>query len=107
MTNTINITTTAGETFTGTDSELLAVLIWRRFGRDDEAAAAAWRRMLGNGCSTTEFMLMVSRGKEQTKCMQDVLDAFGSTVAYYKDSDHDELMARAYNLGLDKRGGGN
>lgn len=50
------ITTTAGERFTVEEHCQLAALLWKRFGWEDEAAAAAWRRMLGNGCSTEDFV---------------------------------------------------
>lgn len=53
------ITTTAGEPFTPSDSADLARLVYKRFGRDSEAATAAWRRMLGNSCPVADFMALV------------------------------------------------
>ncbi len=43
-----SVRTMSGETFSGADSARLAALILRRFGGEIEAAASAWRRMLGN-----------------------------------------------------------
>ena len=62
-------TTNGGEPFTGRDSAILAYLVLRRFGRDVEAAAA-WRRMLGNSCSDTDFAGLAAIGEE--------VDKFGS-----------------------------
>lgn len=55
------ITTTAGEPFTGEESALLAALIYKRFGYDHAAAAAAWCRLLGNSCTDTQFMELALR----------------------------------------------
>jgi hypothetical protein len=54
-----DITTTAGEVFGEADHRALARLIYRRFGLDPEAATAAWRRMLQNSATVTDFMAMV------------------------------------------------
>jgi len=56
------VRTTSGETFTGADSARLAALILRRFGGEIEAAAAAWRRMLGNGCGDADFAALAAHG---------------------------------------------
>jgi hypothetical protein len=56
--------TTSGETFSGRDSALLAVLIYRRFGREERAAAAAWRRLHENVCPDRNFMILVDAGFE-------------------------------------------
>jgi len=53
------ITTTAGEVFSGEDTELMALLVYKRFGRDQEAATAAWRRLLGNNATTADFLRLV------------------------------------------------
>ncbi len=37
-----------------------AALVLRRFGGEIEAAASAWRRMLGNGCSDADFVKLAS-----------------------------------------------
>jgi hypothetical protein len=58
------VRTTAGETFSGRESALLAVLIYRRFGRDKDAAAAAWRRLHENVCPDRNFMILVQAGLE-------------------------------------------
>lgn len=47
------------ELFSGQDSCNLAWLIYRRFGRDMAAAASAWRRLLGNSCSDSQFAELV------------------------------------------------
>jgi len=52
------VTTTAGERFTPEDSVTLAKLVLKRFGYDKAAAAAAWRRLLGNGCSDDDFEVL-------------------------------------------------
>jgi hypothetical protein len=71
MTLTPRITTTAGKVFTGRDSELLAALVLRRFGYDTGAAAAAWRRMLGNSCSDEQFAEMASYGRLDARTRKD------------------------------------
>lgn len=53
------VTTTAGETFSYEESCQLAGLIFKRFGRDIAAAAAAWRRLLQNSCTDEQFQEMV------------------------------------------------
>lgn len=53
------VETTAGEVFSGENTELMALLIYKRFGRDQEAATAAWRRLLGNSATTDDFMKLV------------------------------------------------
>jgi hypothetical protein len=50
-----DIMTTSGETFTHEQSADLALMIYRRFGRDRDAARAAWNRMLQNNCDITQF----------------------------------------------------
>lgn len=49
------ITTTAGESFTWEEHKSLARLVYKRFGRNLEAAAAAWRRLLENSCQVSDF----------------------------------------------------
>ena len=48
--------TTANEIFTANQNATMARLIWLRFGRDAEAATAAWNRMMQNNCSPRQFM---------------------------------------------------
>jgi len=55
-----DVTTTAGDLFTHHMSAQMARLVYVRFGRDAEAAAAAWRRMLQNTTTTAEFEALVS-----------------------------------------------
>lgn len=57
-----NITTTTGETFTWDDHCRLAWLIHLRFGRDIEAGAAAWRRLLQNSATASDFEQLVNEG---------------------------------------------
>ena len=52
------VTTTAGEQFTGEESVLLAFLVLKRFGYEQTAAAAAWRRLLQNSCEDEQFMVL-------------------------------------------------
>ena len=49
------ITTTNREVWTQAESEDLAARVFKRFGRDIPAAAAAWRRLLQNNCSDEQF----------------------------------------------------
>lgn len=56
----LDVKTTANETFTGAESAQLAALIFKRFGRNEETAAAAWRRLLQNNCTTDQFMALVN-----------------------------------------------
>lgn len=51
--------TTAGEVFGADDARALARLVFKRFGRDVAVAAAAWRRLLGNGCTDGQFAALV------------------------------------------------
>lgn len=62
------ITTTDGGTFTTTENYDLARLIFKRFGRDPEAAAAAWRRMFQNDCDAENFMTLVTAPTHTEHC---------------------------------------
>lgn len=54
-----NITTTDGSVFTHEQSADLALMIYHRFGRDMNSAAAAWRRMLQNNCDNSDYIDLV------------------------------------------------
>ncbi len=54
-----SITTTCGEKFTYSDHCKLAVMIYRRWGRDTAGAANAWRRLFQNSCSDEQFQKMI------------------------------------------------
>ncbi len=54
-----DFTTVSGERFPKEDSALLALLIYRRFGRNAIAATAAWRRLLMNDCRIEEFQRLI------------------------------------------------
>lgn len=54
------VTTTAGETFGYKQFAQLAHLIWLRFGKDDEAAVLAWRRLHQNNATLDDFKQMRS-----------------------------------------------
>jgi hypothetical protein len=54
-----NITTTAGQTWTFEDSRELARQVFRRFGNDLGAATAAWRRMLQNSATESDFLELI------------------------------------------------
>ncbi len=58
----LDVRTTAGEPFTGRDHARLALLVYRRFGRNAASATAAWRRMLENNCPERDFMALVDAG---------------------------------------------
>jgi len=60
------IVTTNNDLFTEEDQVRLANLIFKRFGKEAEAATNAWNRMLGNNCSIESFMLIVNK-KETAK----------------------------------------
>jgi hypothetical protein len=51
----MNIRTTSGENFSREEHAQMAALVYKRFGWDLAAAAAAWRRLLGNSCPDSEF----------------------------------------------------
>jgi len=53
------VITTSNEVFTGENSELMALLVYKRFGRNQETATAAWRRLLGNSATEADFMTLV------------------------------------------------
>jgi hypothetical protein len=57
--HTIHTTAPGRETFTTAESTDLARLVFKRFGRDPETAAAAWRRLLQNGCTVDDFLDLV------------------------------------------------
>ena len=58
--HTTDIITTAGHPFTWAEHVELARLIYKRFGKDSSAAAAAWRRMLENTATVGDFMRLVN-----------------------------------------------
>ena len=51
-----SITTTCGEEFTWEDSQSMARLVFRRWGRDKEAALCAWRRLMQNSTDMSGFI---------------------------------------------------
>ena len=55
-----DITTTSGETFTLAEHRDLARLVFKRFGRNAEAAAEAWQRLMENSTSVSEFMDLIN-----------------------------------------------
>lgn len=58
--NNTDIITVACDPFCWAEHVALARLIFKRFGKDSSAAAAAWRRMLGNNATVAEFMRLVN-----------------------------------------------
>lgn len=54
-----DVITTAGESFTLGMHRELARLVWLRFGRDDQAATMAWRRMMQNTCKVRDFLALL------------------------------------------------
>lgn len=54
------ITTASGESYTYGDTCYMAHLVFKRFGRDYDAATAAWCRMLQNDTSIPRFKQLIS-----------------------------------------------
>ena len=54
------IKTTAGEVFPPAETIDLARLVYKRFGYDLPAAAAAWRRLLQNSATESDFLDLVN-----------------------------------------------
>lgn len=54
------ITTTSGKRFTSKEHGALARLIYQRFGEDITAATNAWRRMLQNSATESDFREMLT-----------------------------------------------
>ena len=59
--------------FDSSQCDLMAALVWRRFGRSHDAAREAWTRLLQNGGwdqtaeARREWRLMVERGEQTLK----------------------------------------
>jgi len=62
-----DIVTTAGEIFSEDDSNKMAYMVYKRFGRDEEVAVKAWRRMLQNSCPVDMFYDMAVKGSVMMK----------------------------------------
>jgi len=62
------IATTNREVFTSAESVDLARLIFKRFGRDLEAATAAWRRLLQNSCTKEDFAALLDYAEHTPHC---------------------------------------
>lgn len=58
----LSVTTVANEVFSGEDHAILANMIWRRWGRDYQAAHAAWKRLFQNSCTLEDFVRLVDAG---------------------------------------------
>lgn len=58
-----DIKTISGEVFTGSESAELAFLLLKRWGRDEAAAASAWRRLTDSDLSTPEFVSLARSGE--------------------------------------------
>lgn len=65
------VTTTAREVFSGRDTQRMAALVLRRFGYDVPAAAAAWRRLLGNNCPDHAFAEIAEYGRLDARPLAD------------------------------------
>lgn len=57
-----NVTTTSGETFTYGETCALAAAVYKRFGYDVVAAAAAWSRMMQNDTTPGMFGTLLNDG---------------------------------------------
>jgi len=53
------ITTTNGESFSLDEHKKLARLVYKRWGRDLEAATVAWRRLFQNSTTTDQFQELI------------------------------------------------
>lgn len=61
------IRTTNNESFELAESELMAALVYKRFGRSIAPAAEAWRRLLQNNCTDDQFMQLVYDGIQRVE----------------------------------------
>lgn len=61
MLDILTVTTANGEKFTSAETMQLATLIYKRFGRNLEAAAGAWRAMLQTTTTADEFKALLLR----------------------------------------------
>ena len=52
--------TMSGEFFDCADHALMAFLIWRRMGRNNESTGAAWCRLMQSNCPTQDVMALVA-----------------------------------------------
>ena len=64
----MDVTTTSGERFTRVQHVDLARLVYLRFGRDEQAATEAWRRLLQNSCEVEAFMKLVYDEEHTPNC---------------------------------------
>lgn len=74
MLDILTVTTANGEKFTSAETMLLTTLINKRFGRDPEAAAAAWRRMLQGTTTTDEFKSLLLRDDRPAYYTQEAME---------------------------------
>jgi len=82
-----DIQTTKGELFTSEDHKLMAALIFRRFGRNEESFCNAWRRLLENNAENSEIMKLIpsasqtySHPETPIEIIEDVADEIGGTM---------------------------
>jgi hypothetical protein len=61
----MDITTACGEKFDYEDSCDMAFMIYRRFAREMEDAHIAWKRLLQNNCSLSQFEKLVLEGRNR------------------------------------------
>jgi hypothetical protein len=65
LSGSLDVHTTSGATFSGSDSAKLAAFILRRFGGNVSDAADAWRRMLQNSSIPDhDFQVLAEVGEE-------------------------------------------
>jgi hypothetical protein len=72
------VTTTDGQLFTHMEHVDLARLVFKRFGHDPDVATAAWRRLLGNGTSTADFLRLVEYPEHTPHCEGECRVAVGA-----------------------------
>ena len=58
-----DVITVAGDRFTVDMHRELARLVWLRFGREDQVATMAWRRLMQNNCEVRDFLDLIQRDK--------------------------------------------
>ena len=58
----LSVTTTSGQRFTDGETRTFARLLFKRFGYELGAAAAAWGRMLGNSTDAASFRRLLVSG---------------------------------------------
>lgn len=67
----MTVTTTDGSVFTKLESVAMARLVFKRFGHNLSDATDAWRRLLQNDCTESDFMDLVEYPTHTEHCEGD------------------------------------